>query len=215
MHGVERRLVAGIRVDGGHHAALNTEGGVQDVHDRGQAVGGARCIRDDKIVLGQRIVVHTIDDGLVGTCGRSRDENALGAGFEMKGGLFTRGEDAGAFHHDVDVEIAPGEVLGVALGENLEAVAAFDLDGVAINGDFLGEAAVDGIEAHQVCVGFDRAEIVDRDHVDVLATRFVDRAHDVAADTSETVDRYPSCHMQCSLFALSEARLIRMIRRWP
>jgi len=45
------------------------------------------------------------------------------------------------------------------------------------------------IIAQQMGVGFNRAEVVDRHNVDVLAARFKDRAHDIAPDTTETIHR--------------------------
>ena len=115
-------------------------------------------------------------------------QNALGAGFQMQRSLLLGGEDAGAFQHDVDAEIAPGQVLRVALGEHLERVSAFDVDGVALHLDGLRETAMHRVVAHQVGVGLDRAEIVDRDDVDVLAPGFIDGANDVAADAAKSVD---------------------------
>jgi hypothetical protein len=82
---------------------------LQDLGDRRQAVGGAGRVGDDEVILGQHIMVDAVHDGLVGTGGRGGDQHALGAGFQVDGGLFFVGEDAGAFHHDVDVEIAGGQ----------------------------------------------------------------------------------------------------------
>ena len=44
------------------------------------------------------------------------------------------------------------------------------------------------VEAQEMRVGLDRAEIVDGDHLDVLAARFGYGAHDVAADAAEAID---------------------------
>ena len=53
----------------------------------------------------------------------------------------------------------------------------------------LREAAVHAVEAQQVGVGLDRAEIVDRHDLDVVAAGFDDGAQHVAADAAEPVDR--------------------------
>ena len=50
------------------------------------------------------------------------------------------------------------------------------------------------VEAEQMGVGLDRAEIVDADDLDVLAPGFDDGAQDVAADAAEPVDRDPNGH---------------------
>ena len=44
------------------------------------------------------------------------------------------------------------------------------------------------IKPQQVRVGFHRAQIVDRHHFDIGATRFNDRAQHIAPDASEPVD---------------------------
>ena len=61
------------------------------------------------------------------------------------------------------------------------------------------EAAVDGIEAEQVSVRLDRSEIVDGDHLDVLAAALHDGAQDVAPDATESVDRDLHRHSLSSL----------------
>ena len=56
------------------------------------------------MVLGQLVVVDAEDDREVGAVRRRGDEDALGAGAQVRGGLVARGEDAGAFERDVDAE---------------------------------------------------------------------------------------------------------------
>ena len=53
VHGVERRLVAGVGVDGGHEALLDADRVVQHLGDRRQAVGRARGVGDDHVVPGR------------------------------------------------------------------------------------------------------------------------------------------------------------------
>ncbi len=55
-----------------------------------------------------------------------------------------------------------------------------------------------GIEAQQMGVGLDRAEIVDPDHLDILAAGLGDRSQHVAADAAKPVDRDPDCHARFS-----------------
>ena len=50
MHGVQRRLVACVAVNGRHEAALDTDGVVKNFNNRGQAVGGAGRVGHDDIV---------------------------------------------------------------------------------------------------------------------------------------------------------------------
>ena len=50
------------------------------------------------------------------------------------------------------------------------------------------------VEAQQMRVGLDRAQIVDADHFDILAAGFRDRAQHVAADAAEAVDGNSNGH---------------------
>ena len=109
----------------------------------------------------------------------------------MEGGLGAVVEDAGAFEGDVDV--APGQGLGVALGGDADRAAA-DIDAVAGDGDPGGEAAVHAVVAQQMRVGFDGAEIVDGDHLDIGAAGFYDGAQHVTPDAAEAVDGNFHCH---------------------
>ena len=163
------------------------DGVVQHLGHRRQAVGGAGGVRDHEVLGGQLVVVDAVDHGEVGAVGGRRDDHALGAGIEMGLGLVLRGEDAGAFERDVDAEFAVRQLGRVAHGRDLDALAVDDEE-LAVDLDLAGESAVDGIEAQQVGVGLDRAEIVDRHDLDVLAAGFVDGAQHVAADASEPVD---------------------------
>ncbi len=61
-----------------------------------------------------------------------------------------------------------GSLDGIALGGNLDLAVA-EVDRVAVDGHGAGEAAMHGVEAQQMGVGLDRAEIVDADHLDILA----------------------------------------------
>jgi hypothetical protein len=70
---------------------------------------------------------------------------------------------------------------------DLDGTAA-GVDRIALDGDLAGKAAMHAVIAHQMRIGLDRAEIVDRDDFDVGAAGFVDRAQHVAADAAKTVD---------------------------
>src|SRR5262249_14458929 len=103
-----------------------------------------------------------------------------------------------ALERDVDAEVLPGQLGGVALGRDLDGAVA-DADGVALDGDLAGEAAVHAVVAQQMRVGLDRPEIVDADHLDILAARLGDRAQDIAADAAKSVDPDPDGHFSAPL----------------
>ncbi len=52
-----------------------------------------------------------------------------------------------------------------------------------------------GVEAQQVGVGLDRAEIVDGDDFNVGALGLVNRPQHVAANAAKPVNRDPDCHI--------------------
>ena len=187
MHLVQRGLVIGIGVDGGHIAALDAEQVVQHLGDGGQGVGGARTVRNDDVVGGQGVVVDLVDDGLVGVVAGRADQDPLGAGRQVGAGLVLGGEDAGALEGDVHLQLGVRQVGGVALGRDLDLARA-DIDPILARGHRAGEAAVDRIVAEQVGVGLDRTQIVDRHNLDIRAARFDDGAQDVAADAAKSID---------------------------
>ena len=115
----------------------------------------------------------------------------------MQRGLVLGGEDAGAFQRDVDAEFLPRQLSGIALGGDLDLAVA-EADRIAVDRHGAGKAAMDGIEAQQMGVGLDRAEIVDADHFDVLAAGFGNGAQHIAADAAKPVDRDPDCHARSS-----------------
>ncbi len=149
------------------------------------------------MLFGELVVVDAVDDGEVGAVGGRGDDDALGARGQQRCCLIARGEDAGAFERDVDAEILVGQ-FGRALDRGDLDLAATDADRIAVDGDLVRKAAVHAVEAQQMGVGLDRAEIVDRHHLDVRAARFDDGAQDVAANSPEPVDRYPHRHCELS-----------------
>ena len=187
VHRIQRRLVAGVGVDGGHIAALDAEQVVQDLGHGGQGIGGARAVGDDDVVGSQGLMVDLVDDGLVGTVAGGRDQHPLGAGGQVGRGLFLGREDAGAFEGDVDVQFLVRKLGRVTLGGDPDLAHAHIDPAVAVF-DRAGEAAVDGVILQQMGVGLDRAQIVDRHHLDVATAMLDDRAQDEAADTAETID---------------------------
>ena len=89
-------------------------------------------------------LVDAHHDGDVLVRGRGGDQDLLGAGVDVllrSGGL---GEEAGGLDDDVDAELAPGQVGGIALGEDLDDVAVDD-DVAVLDLNGFGQAAADGV----------------------------------------------------------------------
>ena len=145
------------------------------------------------MVLGELVVIDAEDDGEIGAVGGRRNKNALRACGEMRRGLFLCGENAGAFHRNVDAEILPGQLCRVALGRDLDRPVS-DADRVAFYGYFAGEAAVHAVIAQQVCVRFNRSEVVDGNDFNIFAAGFSNGAQDIAADAAKSVNANTDCH---------------------
>src|SRR5215213_8359248 len=132
-------------------------------------------------------MIDAVDDGEVDVVGRRRDQHALGSSLEMCRSLLLAGKQPGTFKRDVDAEILPGKLRRVANSQHLDR-ADSALDGVALDGDLAGKAAMNGVEAQEVRVGLRRREVVDRHHSDVLALRLNNGAQDIAPDAAESVN---------------------------
>ena len=80
------------------------------------------------------LLVDAHDEGRVVARGGGGDDDLLGAGGDVLPGVLRLGEAAGRLDDDVDAEVAPGEVGGVALFEDLDGLAVDD-DVVAVELD--------------------------------------------------------------------------------
>src|SRR5262249_17096090 len=81
---------------------------------------------------------------------------------------------------------------GIALGRHAHPAAA-GIDGALLGLDLAPERSMHAVVAQQVRVGLDRPQIVDRDHLDVLAVSLGDGAQDEAPHAPEAVHgRLPS-----------------------
>ena len=134
----------------------------------------------------EAVVVDAHDEGRIRVGGGGRDDHALRAGGEVGGGLLPLGEDARGLDDDVDAQVAPGQCLGVALGEHLERVVAHG-DAVAGDLDLVGQRAVGGVVLQEVGVDLRRGEVVDRYQVDV-GSRPAGGPVEVSPDPPEAVD---------------------------
>jgi len=141
-------------------------------------------------------------DRFVGLCGvygkirKYKERTVLGAGVDVGLGLLLGQEDAGGLHHVLGAHLAPGDVLGLHLGEELHLLAV-DGDGVVVVGDVALELAVDGVVLQHIShiVGGHKG-VVDADELDVIT----DNAgpENQAADPAETIDANLDAHVHYS-----------------
>ena len=148
---VLQALVGRVGVDRGHQAVLDADGLVQDLGHRREAVRRARRVGDDVVLV---LVVGLVEvdaerDGDVLALGRRGDQDLLGPGLEVLGGVVALGEQAGGLDDDVGAEIAPRQVRRVALGQDPDRVAV-DGDALVAVLDGAGERPVGRVVAEQV-----------------------------------------------------------------
>ena len=194
MRQVEQLLIVRVRVNRRHPAAAQAERLVQHLRDRREAVGGARRVRNDRVLRRVvRVVVDAEHQGEVGVLRRRRDDHLLRAAGEVLCGIVALREEAGRFDHDVDAQFAPGEGGRIALREDLEVRVA-DPQAVSFHLHVGFEVAEDGVVLEEVRQRFRVGDVVDRDELDVRVRLRHRGAHDVPPDPPEPVDTDPHTH---------------------
>ena len=194
MQRVNRALVARVGVNCRHITADNTEFVIQDFGNRGQAVRRAGSVGNNFVFRGQLVVVNAVNNRQIGAFGRSGNQNAFGAGFQMDFRFVGVRETARAFIHDIDVHFFPGQFCRVGFGQNFYCFAV-NRDGIICRGNFAGERTVNGIELQQMSVGFRRTEVVDRNDVNICTAGFCQSAESQTTDTAKSINRNANCHV--------------------
>ena len=191
---IGQHLVVGVRVHRRHQSVDDADVVVQHLGDGRQAVGGARCIGDHGVRCLQCSVIDAVDDGGVDVLlARRRDDHFLRAAGQVEAGLGLAGEETGAFEDDIDAVLRPWNLRRIADGQHRDAVA-IDHQMAAVDLDVLAERSVRGVMTRQIRIGLRIAQVIQRDDLDVGATRLVQRAQDVAADATISVDADLDCH---------------------
>ena len=180
-------LLLRVRVHRGHEPVLDAGEVVEHGGQRREGVRGARRVRDDR-VHGRvvRIRVDPEREGDVGSVGGGAHEHLAGAGIQVHPRVLRGGEATGGLEHDVDAELGPREVRGVALREDRDA-ATVDDEGVAVHGHGAAEAAGRRVVGEQAGEGGGFGQVVHGDDLEV-ALALEQRTQHVASDASETVD---------------------------
>ena len=196
MRAVQDHLVTGVGVNGRHDAALDGIGVVEGLGHRRQAVGGAGSGGDDGVLSRQGVLIHAVNDGGQVVAGRSGNDDLLGARVDVGLGFGLGSEEAGALQHNVNADLAPGEVRRVFLGQDLDLLAIHGdgslvgLDGVAL------VTALRGVIFQQVGKHFRAGEVVDRDDLVTLGAEHL--AERQAANAAKAIDCNFYCHISTS-----------------
>ena len=107
-------------------------------------------------------------------------------------GVLGLGETTGGLDDHVHVQVGPGQLGRVTLGQDLDGLVAHT-DEVLADLEISLEGAENGVVLEQVRERLGVGEVVDRDDFDVAATSG-DRAPEIAADPTEAVDAYTDGH---------------------
>ena len=192
---IEDDLVTGVGVNRAHETLFDTEGVIEDLHHRREAVRGAGSIGNDVVLC--RIVEPVVDadaESQIRIFRRSGDDDLLGTRFDVLSGTGAVDEETGGFENNVDALASPVEIRRVALSGRNDAVAVHG-DGLLIILNRSGEATRSGVILKQVRQSLVVSEVVDRD--DLLELFIGHRAQDIASDPSKSVNSV-GCHNRFS-----------------
>ena len=188
---VNDRLGGGGGVDRGHEAFDNAEVIVDNLGDRGQAVGGAGGVGNELHVGGVLVEVDAADEHRGVVLRRTGHHDDLGTGIDVSLSLRLVEVNTGALENILNTELAPGDQGGVTIGlvgENLHDLAV-DGNGAVfiVADDFTVETAVNGIILYAVGdVACGMARSIDRDDFDVIGLD--GSSESKGADAAETID---------------------------
>src|SRR5690606_3728070 len=162
--------------------------------DRREAVGRAGSVRDDVVLVGVVLVfVDAQDERDVLALGRRRDDHLLGARLDVLAGALGVAEDAGRLDDDLHAQVAPWQLLGVALLEGLEATAV-DRDRIAVGLNVGVVNAVGRVVLQQVRQDRIVIQVIDRDDLQIVLVGLGDGLEDLPPDAAKAVDRYTRGH---------------------
>ncbi len=200
LRSVERHLVAGVSVYGGHDTCLDGSEFVKSLSHRSEAVGGTGRCGDDVIFFGERGVVYVVDDGgKVVSCG-SGDYDFLSACVDMSLSFCLGGVETGTFEDYVYVESFPGKFLCFCLSVDDDFLSVdYDISvffngsvfvkyGFSVsNGMVVGIVALGAVILQKVSEHFGAGKVVDC--YDFKTFRSEHLSESKTADSSETVNR--------------------------
>jgi hypothetical protein len=176
-------------VNGGHQTVCDTELVVQNLSDRSQAVGGARCVRNELCALNVGLVVNAAYEHGGVVLRRSRHNYVLSASFDVSLSLFLCEEETGRFNNVFSTNFVPLQVSGVAFSGYADLFAVYDEEAV-FNVSFDGaiELAVHCVILEHVSQVVNGAAGVDTNNYEFVTLSR--SAENETTDTAETVNTY-------------------------
>ena len=186
MISVQNTLVIGIGMNGGHQTTLNTEFFVQNLSHRSQTVGSTGSVGNDMMlssIIGFLVYAHYNSSILI--LAGSGQHHFLGTGGDMSASLQGIVENTGGFHHDINAQLAPGQIgrLSLAAYQHFFAV---DQHIIVLCLDSLIPGTVYRVIFQQMSIDRSVTHIVDSHDLNLrLAPRSPENQ---TADTAETID---------------------------
>lgn len=195
MSRIEEALVACIGMGSGHHSADDAKLVVEDLHEGGHAVGGAGSVGNDVVLIVRVITLVDTHDKSANafTLAWGSDEDLLRARLNVLACAFEVDEDTGSFDDEVDVHGLPGELEGVAVGDNLDFLS-INGDSVLTGNDISIKGAEDGIVLEKMASSLDARGVVDANYFHVRVGAAGPAADEVTADATEAVDSDADLH---------------------
>jgi hypothetical protein len=164
---VEDDLVVRVAVNRHHGPVLEPERVADDFDHGHEAVCGAGRVRQDMMRLGVILVaVDAHHERDVFALGGRRDDDLLGTGVDVLLRVGGVGEAPRRFEHDVDLELAPGQLAGILFREDPDTLAV-DADRVALGGYRALIRPVHGVIREQMGQRFRIGQVVDGDEFEV------------------------------------------------
>ncbi len=84
VHLIERWLIVGIGVHRRHETFVDADRVIENFDHRDETIGRARSVGHDCVRFRELVVIDAVNDCEVGAVGRRRDQDALGAGLQMR-----------------------------------------------------------------------------------------------------------------------------------
>ena len=196
MEYICQHLIIRIGVNRGHDAVLHSNTLVQRLDKRCKTVRRARCVRNDLVIDGKRVMVHPVYNRLFNACAAGcRDDDLLRTALDVLPGGFLRAEKTGRLEDAVNIQVTPGLFRRVPFGEHTDTVTIDD-DVTTIYFDSARELAMRRVIPRQMCVRICVAEIIQCHNIEFAGpSRFVNRTKNVATDAAVSIDTDFDSHL--------------------
>jgi len=190
---INGQLGSGGRVNGGHETGLDAEVVIENLGDRSEAVGGARCVGNDLLALvgiGVDTAYEHVSLTTVFTLlGRSGENYILSACLEMLLGTIHGQIETGGLNDVLGAYLSPLDVLCIPLSEDADILSVYNESVIILYGNLTVETAVHGIILKKISEIVNRKKVVDRNYFYIILVGLLESgAEDETADTTESVN---------------------------